>query len=69
MWAGLAVVGANSAAGTDLVELIRQGLPVGAVQFVLDSGRLTLAELDRIVLPAQDAGEPSKVGDPDAGAV
>ena len=48
---GSAVVGASPGARSDLVKLIRQGLPVGAAQFVLDSGRLTLAELDRIVLP------------------
>jgi hypothetical protein len=48
---GSAVVGGDIAPGMDLVRLVRRGLPVGAVQFVLDSGCLTAAELDRIVLP------------------
>jgi hypothetical protein len=47
---GSAVVGGNFEPGMDLVRLVRRGLPIGAVQFVLDSGCLTPAELDRIVL-------------------
>lgn len=50
---GTAVVGGDAAAGVDLVRLVRRGLPIGAVQFVLDSGCLTPAELDRIVLPVR----------------
>ena len=54
------MVGAGE--GADLVRLIRQGLQVGAVQFVLDSGRLTLAELDRIVLPCKTLMNRRKLG-------
>jgi putative toxin-antitoxin system antitoxin component (TIGR02293 family) len=46
----------------DLVRLVRRGLPVGAVQFVLDSGRLSLAELDRIVLPRKTLTNRRKIG-------
>src|SRR6516162_4534407 len=59
---GPAVVGGNPAAGLDLVRLVRRGLPVGAVQFVLDSGFLTLAELDRIVLPRKTLANRRKLG-------
>jgi hypothetical protein len=48
---GAAIVGGNGESGLDIVRLVRSGLPIGAVQFILDSGRLTLAELDQIVLP------------------
>jgi putative toxin-antitoxin system antitoxin component (TIGR02293 family) len=41
---------------------VRRGLPVGAVQFVLDSGFLTLAELDRIVLPRKTLANRRKLG-------
>jgi putative toxin-antitoxin system antitoxin component (TIGR02293 family) len=41
---------------------MRRGLPVGAVQFVLDSGCLTPAELDRIVLPRKTLANRRKLG-------
>jgi putative toxin-antitoxin system antitoxin component (TIGR02293 family) len=59
---GAAVVGGPVELGIDLARLIRRGLPVGAVQFVLDSGRLTLAELDRIVLPRKTLTHRRKLG-------
>jgi len=59
---GVAVVGGNVAADVDLVRLVRRGLPVGAVQFVLDSGSLTPAELARIVLPRKTLANRRKLG-------
>jgi hypothetical protein len=46
---GAAVIGDDVGTRMELVRLVRRGLPIGAVQFILDSGRLTLAELDGIV--------------------
>ena len=45
-----------------MVRLVRRGLPIGAVQFVLDTGRLTLAELDQIVLPRKTLANRRKLG-------
>src|ERR1700733_13217269 len=59
---GAAVFGGNVAAGVELVRLVRRGLPVSAVQFVLDSGSLTPAELDRIVLPRKTLANRRKLG-------
>src|SRR5689334_20078023 len=59
---GADVVGADVGAGMDMVRLVRRGLPVGAVQFVLDSGRLSPAELDRIVLPRKTLTNRRKLG-------
>lgn len=59
---GSAVIGDTADSGISLARLIRRGLPVGAVQFVLDSGRLTLAELDRIVLPRKTLAHRRKLG-------
>jgi putative toxin-antitoxin system antitoxin component (TIGR02293 family) len=44
------------------IRLIRRGLPVGAVEFMLDSGRLTLAELDQVVLPRKTLANRRKLG-------
>jgi putative toxin-antitoxin system antitoxin component (TIGR02293 family) len=59
---GAAVIGGEVGPGIDMIKLIRRGLPVGAVQFVLDSGRLTLAEIDQIVLPRKTLANRRKLG-------
>ncbi len=59
---GQAVVGRIGAAPVDLVMLVRRGLPVGAAQAVLDSGRLTPSELDQIVLPRKTLANRRKLG-------
>jgi putative toxin-antitoxin system antitoxin component (TIGR02293 family) len=58
---GAALVG-GTGGGSDIVRLVRDGFPVAAVQFVLDSGRLTLAELDRVVLPRKTLAHRRKLG-------
>ncbi len=62
MVGGAAVVGSDVTAEMDVVRLVRRGLSVDAVQFVLNSGRLTLAELDRIVLPRKTLANRRKLG-------
>ena len=59
---GAAIVGDNVTAGMGMVRLVRRGLPIGAVQYVLDTGRLTLAELDQIVLPRKTLANRRKLG-------
>ena len=59
---GPAVVGGDVSAGVELVKLVRRGLPVGAVQYVLDSGSLTLGELDRVVLPRKTLANRRRLG-------
>jgi putative toxin-antitoxin system antitoxin component (TIGR02293 family) len=59
---GTAVIGKDVGPGMALIELVRRGLPVNAVQFVLDTGRLTLAELDRIVLPRKTLANRRRLG-------
>jgi putative toxin-antitoxin system antitoxin component (TIGR02293 family) len=59
---GSAVIGGELDPGLAAVRLIRRGLPVGAVQFMLDSGRLTLAELDQVVLPRKTLANRRKLG-------
>lgn len=59
---GVAVLGGGVGSGMDLIGLLRRGLPIGAVQFVLDSGRLTLAELDQVVLPRKTLANRRKLG-------
>jgi len=59
---GIAVVGGDVRGGLDLVRAVRRGLPVGAAQHVLDSGRLTAAEMDKVVLPRKTLANRRKVG-------
>src|SRR5271163_3491195 len=62
MVGGAGVVGAEVAPGLGVVGLVRRGLPIGTVQFVLNSGRLTLAELDQVVLPRRTLAHRKKLG-------
>lgn len=59
---GATALGGAVEARIDLVALTRRGLPVATAQFVLDSGRLTLAELDRIVMPRKTLANRRKLG-------
>jgi putative toxin-antitoxin system antitoxin component (TIGR02293 family) len=59
---GEAVVGCAIRHGLEMVRAVRRGLPVKTVQHMLDSGRLTLSEIDRIVLPRKTLANRRKVG-------
>jgi putative toxin-antitoxin system antitoxin component (TIGR02293 family) len=56
------VGGARVVGEGDLVTLVRSGLPVGSVHFLLESGRLTQAELDRLVLPRKTLANRRRLG-------
>jgi putative toxin-antitoxin system antitoxin component (TIGR02293 family) len=56
------VFGVESLHGLDLVRAVRRGFPADAVQYVLDSGRLTLAEVDRVVMPRKTWSNRRQVG-------
>ena len=59
---GMEAVAGQGAEAMDVVRLIRRGMPVDAVQVVLDSGRLTPGELDQIVLPRKTLVHRRKLG-------
>jgi len=61
MVGGAAVFG-KRLGSSDLVRLVRGGLPVAAAQFLLDSGRLTAGELDQVVLPRKTLANRRKLG-------
>jgi len=46
----------------DLIRLVRRGLPTQAIDTLLAQGRLTLAELDRLVLPRKTLYHRRKLG-------
>ena len=59
---GKSIVGGEIRSGMDLARAVRRGLPVGAAQHVLDSGRLTAAEMDKVVLPRKTLANRRKIG-------
>ncbi|MCX5519217.1 DUF2384 domain-containing protein [Kaistia defluvii] len=59
---GETALGLSIRSGRDLIAAVRQGLPVRAVEHVLDSGRMTLAELDLVVLPRKTLSHRRKIG-------
>ncbi len=46
----------------DAIEATRRGLPVSEIEQLLSSGRLTLAEVDQIVLPRKTLSHRRKIG-------
>ncbi len=58
----LALFGRGAGTGTDLVQAVRNGLPIGAVDCVLRSGRLTLAEMEQLVLSRRAMRSRRKLG-------
>lgn len=48
---GGAVLGIEISHGLDLARAVRRGFPAQAVQHLLDNGRLSLTELDQVVMP------------------
>lgn len=59
---GKAVIGRSIRDGIGLAQAVRRGLPVGAVEHMLATGRLTLAEVDKVVLPRKTLANRRKVG-------
>jgi len=59
---GETALGLSIRSGWDLIAAVRHGLPVRAVEHVLDSGRMTLAELDLVVLPRKTLSHRRKIG-------
>ena len=59
---GAAIIGSEIRNGMDLARAVRRGLPIGAAQHVLDSGRLTAAEMDKVVLPRKTLANRRKFG-------
>lgn len=45
-----------------VIEATRRGLPVSGVEELMELGRLTLAEIDRIVLPRKTLSHRRKIG-------
>jgi putative toxin-antitoxin system antitoxin component (TIGR02293 family) len=58
---GTAMMGVE-AGSMELTRLVRRGVPIGAVQFMLDSGRLSASELDQVVLPRKTLANRRKLG-------
>lgn len=59
---GPAIVGVDVRSGLDLARAVRRGLSVQAAEHVLASGRLSAAEMDRVVLPRKTLANRRKAG-------
>jgi len=59
---GETALGLSIRSGRDLIAAVRQGLPVQAIENVLDTGRMTLSEIDLVVLPRKTLSHRRKIG-------
>lgn len=59
---GPAVVGASIINQFDLIRAVRAGLPVNTVHALMQSGRLTRAETDRVLMPRKTLAHRERLG-------
>jgi putative toxin-antitoxin system antitoxin component (TIGR02293 family) len=59
---GQAALGVPATGSRDLIAAVRRGFPVRTVEHILASGRMTLAELDALVLPRKTLSHRRKIG-------
>lgn len=57
-----ALIGLAGRDRREMIDATRRGLSVAGVDHLMQSGRLTLAELDRVVLPRKTLSHRRKVG-------
>lgn len=56
------VVGAMVSSQFDLIRMVRAGLPVTAIHALVQSGRLSRSETDRVVLPRKTLAHRERIG-------
>lgn len=59
---GQKVIGAPVDTSLELIAAVRRGFPVGTVEHVIATGRMTLAEIDEVVLPRKTLSHRRKIG-------
>jgi len=59
---GLDAVGAPINSSRDLIVAVRRGFPVQTVEYVISSGRMSLAEIDLLVIPRKTLSHRRKIG-------
>lgn len=59
---GPVAIGRPIANQFDLIHAVRDGFPVGVVHALLNSGRLSRAETDRVVLPRKTLAHREQIG-------
>jgi putative toxin-antitoxin system antitoxin component (TIGR02293 family) len=62
MVGGPAVLGTRITNGRELIEAVRRGFPIQAIEHLIASGRMTLAEVDFAILPRKTLSHRRKIG-------
>lgn len=63
----LDVIGLTANSGRDLIDAIRKGFPIEAIDHLIKSGRISLAEIDLLVIPRKTLSRRRKLGTLTAG--
>jgi putative toxin-antitoxin system antitoxin component (TIGR02293 family) len=59
---GRDIIGAPINNSRDLISALRRGFPVQTVEYVISSGRMSLAEIDLAVIPRKTLSHRRKIG-------
>lgn len=59
---GKAVIGAEITNSRELIDAIRRGIPVRAIEHLIETGRMNLAEIDDVILPRKTLSHRKTIG-------
>lgn len=59
---GKAVIGAEITNSRELIDAIRRGIPVSAIEHLIKTGRMTLVEIDDVILPRKTLSHRKTIG-------
>lgn len=59
---GLDAIGSPINSSRDLIVAVRRGFPVQTVEYIISSGRMSLAEIDLLVIPRKTLSHRRKIG-------
>ena len=59
---GKAIIGTDITNSRELIDAVRRGFPVTAIEYIIESGRMTLAEIDDVILPRKTLSHRQKIG-------
>lgn len=59
---GQDMIGSPISNSRELIDAVRRGFPVKTVEYVIKSGRMTLAEVDSVVIPRKTLSHRRKIG-------
>lgn len=59
---GDAILGHRVASNSDMIALLREGIPVGSVDNIVKAGYITMSEIDAVIIPRKTLENRRRIG-------